>query len=834
MSELSDRRLTWQPDIYQRYSFLAKLTDILAGDGSGALTLLDVGSGPVALTKAFVSPRFDIVRADAGQCDDPSIVQLQPGEPLPFEDAAFDVAVAIEVLEHVPPAERPFLIRELQRVSRQATIVCCPTDTPEVVDAERQFSAYAKAVSGRDVDFLVEHRENGLPDAAEVVSWFSEPGSVLVADNAPLEEWLAFNTIDFMYASDLGDDEAKARFAAAINTRAPLARTGAAHYRRFFCAFTSPAHAAAASRVIDSSKSPDPIEPQRLIRELVTGILGWRQELRERSTREVEAIHRHVGELDAALLHFKEAVAVKDTHIEKLDDALVKLRDAHAGNDAHIQKLDERLLELEANAKVAGEALVRARADVTVKVEKLAEAQRQAEAFRDDLAAARDRLQQLEESPPRTAALERELQVILTSHSWRLTAPLRRFRKALRHRTFITSHSSRLTELLRRLKRALQQRTLMSGVRRRLRERITRFRNYPLAGASGPVDAHGTAERAGQRETFASRTVASGKLIGYVPPQGRLPWFNPLNLVALPQLANEPRLNVLVPGLAMQHLSGGPNTALVIAGQLALSGVRVRLISTESPFDKDLTRFRAHMRGLLGTDLPADVQLVSANDRDVPLAIGARDLFMATAWWTAQQAKYAVRHTQHSRFVYLIQDYEPLFHPASTQQALAVETYSLDHLPVVNSQWLHEFLVRERIGRFADAAFVERSLVFQPAVDRTLFYPALDRSIRAAGACCSTHGPPTACGTCSSSAWPRSRRRWPTARSTLHGGSSSAWVSRSRPSRSAAAPRWSPRPGSTSRVTRNRCAKATSSCRSCCLRTPAIRRSRWRPAAAWR
>ena len=30
--------LAWQPDIYQRYSFLARLTDILTGDVSGALT----------------------------------------------------------------------------------------------------------------------------------------------------------------------------------------------------------------------------------------------------------------------------------------------------------------------------------------------------------------------------------------------------------------------------------------------------------------------------------------------------------------------------------------------------------------------------------------------------------------------------------------------------------------------------------------------------------------------------------------------------------------------------------------------------------------------------
>ena len=253
----------------------------------------------------------------------------------------------------MPPAQRPILIRELQRVSRQATIVCCPVDTPEVVEAERQFSAYAKAVSGRDVDFLVEHRENGLPDAAEVVSWF-RPGSALVADNAPLDEWLAFNTIDFIYACDLGDDGAKARFAAAINTRAPLTRAGAAHYRRFFCAFTSPAHTAAASRVIDAARSPDPIEPQRLVRELVTGSLAWRQEQRERSGREVEALRRHVGELDAA---FKEAVAVKDLHIGKLDVALLELKDAIGEKDAafkeavalkdvHIGKLDAVLLEL--------------------------------------------------------------------------------------------------------------------------------------------------------------------------------------------------------------------------------------------------------------------------------------------------------------------------------------------------------------------------------------------------------------------------------------------------------------------------------------------------------
>ena len=114
------------------------------------------------------------------------------------------------------------------------------------------------------------------------------------------------------------------------------------------------------------------------------------------------------------------------------------------------------------------------------------------------------------------------------------------------------------------------------------RERFYLASNPDVAAAGvNPLVHYVTAGRAERRAAFAPRTLASGRLTGYVPPQGRLPWFNPLNLVVAPRLVNEPRLNVLVPGLAMRHLSGGPNTALEIAGRLALSGVRVRLISTE-------------------------------------------------------------------------------------------------------------------------------------------------------------------------------------------------------------------------------------------------------------
>ena len=210
----------------------------------------------------------------------------------------------------------------------------------------------------------------------------------------------------------------------------------------------------------------------------------------------------------------------------------------------------------------------------------------------------------------------------------------------------------------------------------------------------------------------------------YVPPEHSLPWFSPLNLAVDPALAGRPVLNVLVPGLAMKHMSGGPNTALNLAGRLAALGVPVRFCSTDASINSDPLDFWAHLRRLAGIgDRPIDAELVDMSNRYATSYIGKNDLFMATAWWTAQMAKYAVRLTTAKVFVYLIQDYEPLLHAASTSYALAQETYCLEHIGVINTKLLFDFLVNQKVGRYAEETSSQRALVFEPAVDRTLFRP---------------------------------------------------------------------------------------------------------------
>ena len=198
----------------------------------------------------------------------------------------------------------------------------------------------------------------------------------------------------------------------------------------------------------------------------------------------------------------------------------------------------------------------------------------------------------------------------------------------------------------------------------------------------------------------------------------------PLNLEVSDALAVRPSINVLLPSLRLKHMSGGPNTALLLAALLAENGERVRLIACDASAEGEEAALFPHMDGLLQRPVARErIELVDAFDRTRPTAIGTNDLFLATAWWTAQIAKYAVAKTVRKTFIYLIQDFEPILHEGSTFQARAMETYSLPHIPVLNTRLLLDHLVREGAGCYADPLFAANALWFEPALDRSYYFP---------------------------------------------------------------------------------------------------------------
>lgn len=259
------------------------------------------------------------------------------------------------------------------------------------------------------------------------------------------------------------------------------------------------------------------------------------------------------------------------------------------------------------------------------------------------------------------------------------------------------------------------------GLKLRRKSRVARIGRLLWAGA-------GRLARSPRRflrdlERYLSRPGASGRPSSELSQAAeRLPCVNPLNMQAVAGMP--PRLNVVLPGLVMWAMSGGPNTIINLTYRLARLGVPVRYISADVPMEADPNRLWEHFRHVTGIgERLENVELVSAHDRSRATPIGEDDVFFGTAWWTVQEMRGAMRQTRHPRFLYMIQDFEPGLYPWSTAYALAMETYGMDFRGIICGRLLAEHLCREQVGRFADGRFIESCAVFEPAVDRGNFYP---------------------------------------------------------------------------------------------------------------
>jgi SAM-dependent methyltransferase len=101
---------------------------------AGGREVLDAGSGSAGVAPwlgdcwevTAVDTSFDDYGAATGGRVAAARAVVGDVRELPFEDRSFDVAVAVDLLEHVPPADRPVALCELARVARRRVVVACP------------------------------------------------------------------------------------------------------------------------------------------------------------------------------------------------------------------------------------------------------------------------------------------------------------------------------------------------------------------------------------------------------------------------------------------------------------------------------------------------------------------------------------------------------------------------------------------------------------------------------------------------------------------------------------------------------------------------------------
>jgi len=209
----------------------------------------------------------------------------------------------------------------------------------------------------------------------------------------------------------------------------------------------------------------------------------------------------------------------------------------------------------------------------------------------------------------------------------------------------------------------------------------------------------------------------------YIPVPRDPPIHSFLCLELNPALASTPYLNIILPSMQLQHMSGGPNTAINLLYRFAENGIPTRFVSANTPIEADEDAVFKHMMTVSSVNRRlTNVSIVDGRDPGAPLHIGENDVFLATAWWTAQMIHHELGRMRVKRFFYLIQDFEPGLHAWSADYTLALETYSMDIIPIFNTRLLRDYFVENRIGVFQYPDYSSRSMVFDPAIDRSHFY----------------------------------------------------------------------------------------------------------------
>jgi len=214
-------------------------------------------------------------------------------------------------------------------------------------------------------------------------------------------------------------------------------------------------------------------------------------------------------------------------------------------------------------------------------------------------------------------------------------------------------------------------------------------------------------------DPFASRLDPAGPVLVPIPP-----------IVEVPAIGGG-RLTLLMPGLEMGRMTGGPNTALNLIARLGEHGVHLRIVATLAALDPEPDLVREHIAHLAGRSLAPDVELGEVSLTE-PLEVAPDDIFVATSWQTAHIAEVARLHTTAPAFIYLIQDFEAGFFAFSTNHSLALATYRLPIRAVFNTALLRDHFVTHRIGSFGRSGSEVPWTSFEPAVDQGLFRRATE------------------------------------------------------------------------------------------------------------
>lgn len=192
----------------------------------------------------------------------------------------------------------------------------------------------------------------------------------------------------------------------------------------------------------------------------------------------------------------------------------------------------------------------------------------------------------------------------------------------------------------------------------------------------------------------------------------------PLNLAVSNK--SPQRVNILIGIIDFKYFFGGYITVFNLAKKLFREGYNVRMVIVdECPFEPYL--WRQKIKNYEGLEEFFDyIEVIYAFNRSEVIECNPKDVFIATSWWTAYVANDTLKHINADRFIYLTQEYEPIFYDFGSLYVLTKMTYDFPHYAIFSTEILREYHRQNRIGLFKDDPAVgeQYSVALQNAITK--------------------------------------------------------------------------------------------------------------------
>jgi SAM-dependent methyltransferase len=187
-------------DVALRYR---EVIDLLRPVYRPGTAILEVGSGSGGVTDFLRTPVTGVDTAFERTLDraTPYLTPVTASaDALPFGDGAFGAVLCVEMLEHVPAAQREAVLSELFRVVAPGgrVVITFPADAT-AARLDRELNERYRRRHGSDHPWVIEHIREGVPATDDVVAMLreivGERGSVAVRKHDPARSWLLHQTL---------------------------------------------------------------------------------------------------------------------------------------------------------------------------------------------------------------------------------------------------------------------------------------------------------------------------------------------------------------------------------------------------------------------------------------------------------------------------------------------------------------------------------------------------------------------------------------------------------------------------------------------------------------